>query len=100
MPDCVAPFADRRYGHVRIKQGDKIETFKKRHGRGPMEQIVRSIFAREDFAHKRKDGRDVERLQTTGRAKRMKMEPDVGVQPTSMQMLLDEIVAQAGADAA
>ena len=61
-----------------------------------MAQIARSIFAREEYAHSRKDGRDAERLQTTGRAKRMKMEPDTGVGCMTTQLILDELNNAAG----
>ena len=65
-----------------------------------MEQIARSIFAREDYAHTRKDGLDVQRLQNTGRAKRMKLEADTDVKSISTQLMLDAIKVAAGADAA
>ena len=78
-----------------IKRGDKIEKFKQRYNSCPMQQLLRNICALEEKRHGEVTLQG-QRLSTTGRAMKVKMEPSSGYQAATTEMMLLAMNSAAG----
>ena len=94
---CWRPTAISLDGVRKIKRGDRIETFKQTYRSNPMEQMLRSLAAREERANDAsRGGKATLRMQQTGRASNVKIEPSTGIVASSMGDFLMEVNRLAG----
>ena len=94
---CWRPCAASLGGTRKIKRGDRIEIFKQRYGSNPMEQMLRSLAAREERANDfSRGGTAAARMKASGRVTNVKIEPSTGIVASSMDAFLAEVNRVAG----
>ena len=94
---CWRPCATTLDGVRKVKRGDRIETFKQTYKSNPMEQMLRSLAAREERANDfSRGGKAAARMKASGRSTNVKIETSAGIVASSMDAFLAGVNRVAG----